>query len=73
MREAEKLRQRAEELLTLAIKAREDGQFDSADSLLAESAKFISDAETLEQEQTRSDQETRDAELAQQLDAATKK
>ncbi|HEX4409596.1 MAG TPA: hypothetical protein VH206_12565 [Xanthobacteraceae bacterium] len=72
MREADKLRQQAEELLALAIKAREDGQFDSADNLLAESAKYISDAEALDQAQTRATQNARDNLLAQQL-GTTKK
>jgi hypothetical protein len=72
MREADKLRQQAEELLTLAIKAREAGQLDSAENLLAESAKFISDAEDLEAAHTRATQNARDGHLADRLDAAKK-
>ena len=48
MGEAEELRQRAEALLAMAIKAREQGQFANADSLLAEAAQFISEADALE-------------------------
>jgi len=48
MSEAEELRQRAESLLAMAIKAREQGQFANADSLLAEAAQFISEADALE-------------------------
>lgn len=44
----EELRQRAEALLTMALKAREQGQFGNADSLLAEAAQFISEADELE-------------------------
>lgn len=73
MREADKLRQQAEELLALAIKAREAGQFDNSENLLAESAKFISDAEELELAQARADQNARDDQFAQRLDTATKK
>jgi phage shock protein A len=47
MSEADELRQRAESLLTLALKAREQGQFELADSLLAEAAKFSNEAEAL--------------------------
>jgi len=72
MREADKLRQQAEELLALAIKAREEGQFDSADNLLAESAKYINDAEALEQAATRATQNARDDLLAQQLNTSKK-
>ena len=48
MSEADLLRQRAESLLAMALKAREQGQFNSADSLLAEAAQFINDADALE-------------------------
>jgi cellobiose-specific phosphotransferase system component IIA len=48
MTEAAELRQRAENLLTMALKAREQGQFDNADSLLAEASKFLNEAEALE-------------------------
>ena len=48
MSEADQLRQRAESLLTMAIKAREQGHFATADSLLAEAAQFISEADALE-------------------------
>jgi len=48
MSEADLLRQRAESLLAMAIKAREHGQFANADSLLAEAAQFISEADGLE-------------------------
>ena len=72
MREADKLRQQAEELLALAIKAREDGQFDNAENLLAESARYISDAEALELAQTRAAQDARDDQLAQQRNTTKK-
>jgi len=55
MSEADELRQRAETLLALAIKAREQGQFTTADSLLAEAAQFSNEAEALETAQPRSD------------------
>ena len=55
MSEADELRQRAESLLALAIKAREQGQFATADSLLAEAAQFSNEAEALETAQARSD------------------
>jgi cellobiose-specific phosphotransferase system component IIA len=48
MTEAGELRRRAESLLTMAISARNQGQFDYADSLVAEAAKFLSDADALE-------------------------
>jgi cellobiose-specific phosphotransferase system component IIA len=48
MSEADQLRQRAESLLAMAIKAREQGEFANADSLLAEAAQFISEADALE-------------------------
>ena len=48
MSEPEELRQRAEALLAMALKAREQGQIANADSLLAEAAQFISDADELE-------------------------
>jgi hypothetical protein len=55
MSEADELRQRAESLLALAIKAREQGQFATADSLLAEAAQFSNEADALETAQARSD------------------
>jgi hypothetical protein len=55
MSEADELRQRAETLLALAIKAREQGQFATADGLLAEAAQFSNEAEALETAQVRSD------------------
>ncbi len=55
MSEADELRQRAETLLALAIKAREQGQFATADSLLAEAAQFSNEAEALEAARARSD------------------
>jgi len=48
MSEADELRQRAESLLSMAIKAREQGQFATADSLLAEAAQFSNEADALE-------------------------
>lgn len=48
MSEAEELRQRAENLLAMALKAREQGQFAYADSLIEEASHFINDAEALE-------------------------
>ena len=48
MSEADLLRQRAESLLAMAIKAREQGQFANAESLLAEAAQFISEADEVE-------------------------
>ena len=54
MSEAEELRQRAETLLAMAIKAREQGQFDYADRLVAEAAQFSNDAEAPEAAQVRS-------------------
>ncbi len=55
MSEADDLRQRAERLLALAIKAREQGQFATAAGLLAEAAQFSNEAEALETAQARSD------------------
>ncbi len=55
MSEADELRQRAESLLALAIKAREQGQFATADSLLAEAAQFSNEAEALNTAQPHSD------------------
>ncbi len=55
MSEPDELRQRAESLLALAIKAREQGQFVTADSLLAEAAQFSNEAEALETAKPRSD------------------
>ncbi|HXW42829.1 MAG TPA: hypothetical protein VEK75_16595 [Xanthobacteraceae bacterium] len=54
MSEAEELRQRAEALVAMALKAREQGQFDYADILVAEAAQFINDAEALEAARTHS-------------------
>jgi cellobiose-specific phosphotransferase system component IIA len=48
MSEPEELRQRAEALLAMALKAREQGQFVNAESLLAEAAQFINEADELE-------------------------
>ena len=48
MSEADLLRHRAESLLAMAIRAREQGQFDYADRLVAEAAQFSNDAEALE-------------------------
>ncbi|HEX3936382.1 MAG TPA: hypothetical protein VHX43_02670 [Xanthobacteraceae bacterium] len=55
----EELRQRAEALLAMAIKAREQGQFANAESLLAEAAQFISEADELET-QARLDRQAQD-------------
>ncbi len=55
MSEADLLRQRAENLLAMAIKAREQGQFDYADSLVAEAAQFINDADALASAQARAE------------------
>ena len=55
MSEADQLRQRAEALLAMAIKAREQGQFATAESLLAEAAQFSNEADALETAQVRSD------------------
>ncbi len=52
MTEADELRRRAESLLAMAIKAREQGQFDNADSLIAEASKFLNDADALEAQQS---------------------
>jgi hypothetical protein len=52
MTEADRLRQRAESLLTMAIAARNQGQFDNADSLVAEASKFLNDADALEAKQS---------------------
>ena len=76
MSEADLLRQRAENLLAMAIKAREQGQFDYADSLVAEAAQFISDADALEVAQARSDrrsQEIHESARRQQPDNREKK
>ncbi|HYA05938.1 MAG TPA: hypothetical protein VEF90_08605 [Xanthobacteraceae bacterium] len=58
MSEADDLRQRAETLLAMALKAREQGQFDYADMLVAEAAQFINDAEALEAARRHSDLKT---------------
>ena len=60
MSEADHLRQRAERLLAMALKAREAGQFANADSLLAEAAQFINDADALEAAQRHADQQARE-------------
>ena len=52
MTEADELRRRAESLLTMAITARNQGQFDNADSLVAEASKFLNDADALEAQQS---------------------
>jgi len=48
MSEVDELRQRAESLLAMAMKAREQGQFDHADSLIAEATQFINEADAIE-------------------------
>lgn len=68
MRDADKLRQQAEELLTLAIKANEAGQYDQSELLLAESAKRISDTDALEAAEASADQQSRNGQHAQQRD-----
>ena len=55
MSEADELRQRAEALLAMALKAREAGQFANADSLLAEAAQFSNEADALETAKAHSD------------------
>lgn len=49
MSEATELRQKAEDLLALAIKAREQGQLGYADTLVAEATRFVNDADALEE------------------------
>jgi len=49
MSEAQELRARAENLLSMALKAREQGQFAHAESLMAEAAQFVADAEAAEE------------------------
>ncbi len=60
MSEADLLRRRAESLLAMALKAREQGQFNSADSLLAEAAQFINDADALETAEVRADRRSQE-------------
>ncbi|HTZ04058.1 MAG TPA: hypothetical protein VMC05_17125 [Xanthobacteraceae bacterium] len=48
MSEAEDLRQRAEALLAMALKTREQGHIDQAETLIAEASRFISEADGLE-------------------------
>jgi hypothetical protein len=72
MSEAEELRQRAEKLLAMALKAREQGQFDYADGLLAEAAQFSNDADALETAERRS-RESHEPALRQQPDHPEKK
>jgi|HubBroStandDraft_5_1064220.scaffolds.fasta_scaffold579727_2 hypothetical protein len=55
MSEADELRQRAEALLAMALKAREAGQFANAESLLAEAAQFSNEADALETAKAHSD------------------
>jgi hypothetical protein len=55
MSEADELRQRAERLLAMALKAREQGQFANAESLLAEAAQFSNEADALEVAQVHND------------------
>ena len=50
MSEPEELRQRAEALLAMALKAREQGQFDYAETLIAEASRFVNEADELENE-----------------------
>ena len=66
MSEVDELRQRAEGLLAMAMKAREQGQFDYAESLIAEATQFINEADAVETARSGSDQDsqtTRPAEL----------
>jgi cellobiose-specific phosphotransferase system component IIA len=48
MSEPDELRQRAEALLAMALKAREEGQLGYAETLVAEASRFISEADELE-------------------------
>jgi len=59
MSEPEELRQRAEALLAMALKAREHGQFDYADTLVAEASRFVNEADELET-QARIDRQAQD-------------
>ena len=54
MSAVDELRQRAESLLAMAMKARQQGQFDYAESLIAEATQFINEADAIEA--ARSDQ-----------------
>jgi cellobiose-specific phosphotransferase system component IIA len=58
MSEADLLRQRAENLLAMAIRAREQGEFANADSLLAEAAQFINEADALDLALVHSDRQS---------------
>ncbi|MGC1778559.1 MAG: hypothetical protein WBB34_11475 [Xanthobacteraceae bacterium] len=44
----EELRQRAEALLAMALKAREEGQVDHSETLIAEASRFVNEADELE-------------------------
>ena len=55
MSEARHLRERAEELTAIAIKARKEGQFQYAESLLAQAAQYIEEADTMEGAEMRAD------------------
>ncbi|MFZ0610193.1 MAG: hypothetical protein WBD53_11395 [Xanthobacteraceae bacterium] len=44
----EELRQRAEALLAMALKAREEGQLDYAETLIAEASRFVNEADDLD-------------------------
>jgi len=67
MSEPEELRQRAEALLAMALKAREQGQFANAESLLAEAAQFISEADEVET-QARTARQTQEPQPARRTD-----
>ena len=67
MSEPEELRQRAEALLAMALKAREQGQLASAESLLAEAAQFISEADELEA-QARTERQARELQPVRRTD-----
>ncbi len=45
---AEELRQRAEALLAMALKAREEGQAGYAETLVAEASRFVNEADDLD-------------------------
>lgn len=45
---AEELRQRAEALLAMALKAREEGQVGYAETLVAEASRFVNEADDLD-------------------------
>lgn len=46
--EVDRLREHAESLLAMALKAREEGQFEQADRLIAEAARLSNEADDLE-------------------------